>query len=199
MDKIEEILEFWFGRLTRDDEVHPARQKRWFQKSAEFDRRVTQRFAKDVQAAGAGRLEAWLASARGTLAQVILLDQFTRNIHRNSPQAYAFDARARAATLGALERGLEQELRPVERLFLLMPLMHAEDRALQERSAELFALAAKSAPAPLKETCAGFANSARRHADVVARFGRFPHRNAILGRTSTPDEMEFLSQPGAGF
>ena len=199
MDKIDEILEFWFGKLTRDDELQPARQKRWFQKQPAFDRAVAQRFGKDVQEAGAGRLDDWLASARGSLALVILLDQFTRNIHRNLPQAYAFDARARAATLGALARGLERELRPIERLFLFMPLMHAEDRALQERSAELFAQTAATAPALLKETCTGFAASARRHADVVGRFGRFPHRNALLGRTSTPDEMEFLSTPGAGF
>ena len=136
----------------------------------------------------------------GRLALILLLDQLPRNIHRASPAAFAQDAKARDLCLRGLSLGADKALSPLARVFFYLPLEHAESREQQARSVALFeALAAEQAGGPARETFEGFADFARRHQVIVQRFGRFPHRNAILGRTSTPEEAEFLQQPGSGF
>ncbi len=188
----EAILEFWFGPPP-----HRPRDA-WFRKDASFDAVVRERFGDAVDDALAGGLVHWSRTARGALAHVILLDQFTRNIHRDTPRAFAGDALALAAAREAIARGFDRELEPIERGFLYLPFEHAESPALQERSVALFEALHARAPAALATAFAGFADYARRHRDVIARFGRFPHRNAALGRASTADELAWLAD-GNGF
>ena len=184
-----EILDFWFG-VPGSVEYGQARNV-WFRKDDAFDALVRAQFGGAVEAAIAGGFGDWTAP-RGELARVILLDQFTRNIYRGSPRAFAGDARALATAQDAVSRGDDRELIPVERWFLYMPFQHAESGEAQARSVELCTrLRDDGLAAPLEW--------AQRHAEIVRRFGRFPHRNTILGRESTPEEIAFLSLPGSGF
>lgn len=176
----EDILAFWFG------ELQPAQ---WFRTDAALDSSIAARFGTVL---GALRLKvpaAWTATARGTLAAVIVLDQFPRNIHRGTPDAFASDATALALAAGLIAKGGDRELSEVERQFLYMPYQHAEDLSVQERSLELYRALGN----------ANVLDFATRHRDIIARFGRFPHRNVILGRASTPEEVAFLQQPGSSF
>ena len=181
-DSPEAVLAFWF---------EPGKQRRWFEASETTDREIAERFAASWQRAREGKLDHWANDARGRLALVILLDQFSRNLNRSSPAAFESDARAQALTLGAEASGHAAELRPIERAFLYMPLQHAEDLRLQERGVELFELIGSES-----DDCKQFGKYARLHRDIVARFGRFPHRNAVLGRESTAEEKAFLEQGG---
>jgi uncharacterized protein (DUF924 family) len=176
------VLGFWF---------EPGQERRWFESSVATDRLIAERFGGLWQKASEGKLDDWADHARGRLALVILFDQFSRNLNRNSPQAFAADARAQALALGAEASGHAAELRPIERAFLFMPLMHSEDARLQEHGVELFEALGSQA-----EDCKQFGKYARMHRDIVVRFGRFPHRNAVLGRESTAEEREFLAQGG---
>lgn len=186
-----DVLDFWFGGASAVD-------PRWFKRSDAFDAEIDNRFGATVQAALAGRLDAWAARPEGALALIVLLDQFTRNMYRGTPAAFAGDAQALALAQKLVDSGEHQHLPPLRRWFAYMPLEHAEDLALQQQCVRLFeALVAE--PGPHREALAGALDYARRHRDVVARFGRFPHRNAILGRTSTPEEAAFLLQPGSSF
>jgi uncharacterized protein (DUF924 family) len=181
------ILEFWFGPLP-----HTARDV-WFRKDPEFDAIIAQQFGDAVAAAISGAFGEWCATAHGALARVIVLDQFPRNIHRDSPLAFAGDARALATAEEVVTRGLDQSLDAFERWFLYLPFEHAETDAAQARSLQLFgALAQETGDrGPLEW--------AEKHAAIIRRFGRYPHRNAILGRASTPEEIEFLKEPGSRF
>jgi uncharacterized protein (DUF924 family) len=172
----EEILDEWF----RD----PAR---WWKKDPAFDEHLREMYAEDVEAAIRGELDDWASTPRGALALVILLDQIVRNIYRGTRRMYAGDDRAVTACLRLIERAEDASLSKDERHFLYMPLMHSEDRRLQERSLEKF-----------RELGQGL-EYAEHHAEIVFRFGRFPHRNAILERESTPEEVEFLKRPGSSF
>lgn len=185
------VLDFWFGS---DDAVDP----RWFKGGEAFDREIDRRFGATIDAALAGELDDWAASADGALALVLVLDQFTRNVYRGTPRAFAGDARALALARRLVDSGEHRRLPPLQRWFAYMPLEHAEDLTLQQQCVGLFeALAAE--PGPQREALAGALDYARRHHDVIARFGRFPHRNAILGRASTDEEAAFLLQPGSSF
>ena len=182
-----EILDFWFG-----PPAHVARAA-WFRKDAAFDAMIGERFGPAVDAALAGAFHDWTATPRGTLARVLLLDQFTRNLHRKTPRAFAGDTEALAMATAAVDRGDDRVLDRFERWFLYMPFEHAENLAAQQRSLALFgALAAESGNR-------GDLEWAEKHAVIVRRFGRFPHRNAILGRASTPEEIAFLQEPGSRF
>lgn len=185
------ILDFWFGRPG--SQGHGTARDVWFRKDAAFDAEVRARFGAVTTIALAGGCGAWCGSAEGSLARVLVLDQFTRNMFRDTAQAFAGDARALATAQDAVARGLDRKLDPYGRWFLYMPFEHAEDRDAQRRSLELFgSLAAESGlDAPLAW--------ARKHAEVIERFGRYPHRNALLGRESTPEEIAFLDQPGSRF
>jgi uncharacterized protein (DUF924 family) len=184
------ILTFWYGP---QDAVDRTERDVWFRKDTAFDAEIRTRFGDAIDIALAGGYGEWCATAEGALARVLLLDQFTRNVHRDTPTAFAGDARALATTQDAVDRGLDRELDPYGRWFLYMPFVHAEDRLAQERSLALFgALAEETGLASPLEW-------AHKHADIIARFGRYPHRNAILGRTSTPEELAFLASPGSRF
>jgi uncharacterized protein (DUF924 family) len=181
-----DILDFWFGDGTAARDV-------WFRKDPAHDAAVRERFGAAVHSALDGAFGEWAGTPRGAVALVLLLDQFTRNIHRDTPRMFAGDARALAVAEAAVAAGFDRALAPHERWFLYMPWEHAEDRAAQERSVALFARLAEETglDAPLEW--------ARKHAEVIHRFGRYPHRNALLGRVSTPEEIAFLAEPGSRF
>jgi len=184
------ILDFWFGRPGSAQ--YGQERGEWFRKVPAFDAEIRSRFRETVEAALAGGYADWTAP-RAVLARVLLLDQFTRNAFRDTPRAFAGDRLALSIATGAVARGDDRELIPVERWFIYLPFTHAEDLTAQERSVELFArLRDETGLAdPLKW--------AERHAAVIRLFGRYPHRNAILGRESTPEEAAFLSAPGSRF
>jgi len=195
----EAVLDFWFGRLREGDAVPPERFRLWFGGEARTDRLIAERFAGAVDRAAVGKCEQWRATPRGTLALLLVLDQFPRNIYRGSARAYGLDPMARAICLEGLEAGLDRRMQTVERAFFYLPLEHAEDPRLQERSVAAFSGLLQEAPEPLREMCRGFLDYALRHRAIILRFGRFPHRNAVLGRRSSPEEEAFLRQPGSTF
>ena len=200
MNRAREILEFWFGpEEERGWEFEPARYELWFGRMPETDRLVTQRFGADARAAAAGEFDDWAATPQGRMALVILLDQFPRHIHRGRPEAFAQDPRAQALVVQGLRLGHDQALSPIERSFFYLPLEHAEDRELQARSVELYQALADAAPESVKDRYLSFLDYAIRHKEIIDRFGRFPHRNAILGRESTEEEKAFLLLPGSSF
>jgi len=193
------VLEFWFGDQPPEAKVPRQRLRFWFGGEEQSDRLIRERFAGDVEAAAEGRYDDWTATAHGSLALILLLDQFPRNIYRDSPRAYAADSKAVRVALAGLEAAQDRSLAPVQRAFFYLPLEHAEVLALQQRSVALFQALLKEAPPVLRSNCEGFLDYAVRHRDIIARFGRFPHRNATLGRPSTDEELEFLKQPGSSF
>ena len=185
-----DVLLFWFGEPGATSNLRP--RDLWFTKSDATDRLIADRFGALVERAITGEHDDWAATPRGALALVIVLDQFTRNIHRDTPRAFAGDARALALATRLVDTARDLALAPLERWFVYMPFEHSERLVDQYEAVRLFErLAADGLAAPLEW--------ARKHFDVVARFGRFPHRNAILGRESTPEEIDFLKQPGSGF
>lgn len=197
----DEVLQFWLGTARPGNAQALQQRQQWFTKSDAFDAEMRQRFGATVQAALDGQLNDWAREPWGRLALILLLDQFTRNIHRGTPQAFAGDRQALELALGAIESGEDLHLPEVLRIFVYLPLEHAEDPAMQRRSVLAFAALSKAAgaDADLAQFLQGTLDYAWRHQEVIARFGRFPHRNVVLGRASTPDELLYLSQPGAGF
>lgn len=173
------VLKFWFEEIT---------PKQWWAVNSEFDAAITKRFSPLLQQAIAGELCNWRDTAQGRLAEIILLDQFSRNIYRNTPGAFAQDALALALSQEAVSRGCLSELNDTERAFMLMPYMHSESALIHQQAEPLFA---KHAPNNLDFEI--------RHKAIIDRFGRYPHRNKILGRESTAEENDFLKQPGSSF
>ncbi|QKY06650.1 DUF924 family protein [Janthinobacterium lividum] len=188
----QEVLDFWF--LPPDNPDYGQSRMEWFRKDDGFDAQIRDRFGALIDAAIEGGLREWDTAPHGALARLIVLDQFTRNVYRGTPRAFAGDARALALALYLTEQGLDQQLPPMLRAFAYLPFEHAEDLAMQARAVELFQLLSQAQPG-----FDGMLDYAERHQEVIARFGRFPHRNAILGRASTPQELEFLRQPGSSF
>jgi uncharacterized protein (DUF924 family) len=176
----ESVLAFWFA------EASPAQ---WWAVSEEFDALIAQRFGELHRAAAQAELFAWRTQPRGRLAEVIVLDQFSRNLHRGSPLAFANDTLALALAQEAVAAGADQALPPPERAFLYMPFMHSESRLIHVQAERLFRQGG------LEDGL----RSELQHKAIVDRFGRYPHRNAVLGRESTAEELEFLSQPGSRF
>jgi len=192
----EDVLSFWLG-APGDPPL--AKAASWWKKDEAFDAEIRRRFEATLEAGVRGELLAWRASARGRLALVVLFDQLSRNMFRGTARAFAQDALAREVATEALAAGDDRTLAPMETSFLLMPFMHSEALADQDRCSTGFEALAAAAPAELRETLEGSVKFAHMHRDIVARFGRFPHRNAILGRASTPEEETFLTQPGSSF
>ncbi len=185
--RIDAVLDYWFGG--------GADMKKWYGANAETDAFIRDSFGDDVRAARAGELDGWADTPRGRVALVIVLDQFTRNIYRDSAEAYGADPKAQQLTLDGLANGHANDMSDLEHAFLLMPLMHSEDIALQDRCVACFdALAAAAAPGPARDYIASSAKYAHNHRDTVVKFGRFPHRNELLGRETTPEEAEFLEK-----
>ena len=176
----QDILTFWF------EETPP---ERWWKVDADFDALIRERFLGVLQQAAAGELHAWRGNAKGRLAEIIVLDQFPRNIHRGTPGAFACDPVALVLAQEAVAAGALAALTPTERSFLLLPYMHSESRRIHQVAEPLYR---GHAPAENHDF-------ELRHKAIIDRFGRYPHRNAILGRESTPGELEFLTQPGSSF
>lgn len=192
----DDVLEFWFGPAGSDPYANASK---WWKKDPDFDAEIREHFGSALEAAARGELDGWRDEARSCIAFIILIDQFSRNIHRGSAESFAADHRALEACTRGMERGLDAELSPAERTFFYMPLMHAEDLDAQNRC--IIALATLTEELPEDQRARTLQNVvfAVKHQKIVKRFGRFPHRNAILGRESTPEEVEFLKQPGSSF
>ena len=175
-----DVLKFWFDELT---------PKQWFTKDLELDLSINRRFGQVLKQACAGELASWRSSAEGRLAEVIVLDQFSRNIHRDTPAAFSADGMALILAQEAINLGFDQQLRPEQRAFLYMPYMHSESAMIHTQATGLFAQ-------PGLEQNLEFE---LKHKVIIDQFGRYPHRNHILGRESTPEELAFLQQPDSSF
>jgi uncharacterized protein (DUF924 family) len=195
----ESVLEFWFGDDLESPDVIAARCSLWFEGDASFDERIRERFDGLAASAREGQLDSWRQQARSSLALVLALDQFPRNLYRGNVESFAYDSLAREACAEALEREFDSELAPMEAFFLYVPLEHAEDMDSQARCVSLIRGLCERASADLRPRFESFLSYAIRHRDVIERFGRFPHRNAILGRASTRDELAYLESGGETF
>ena len=187
-----EVLDFWFGASGSTE--HGTQRKQWFTKDSGFDALIRDRFGSSIEAALAGGLREWDGQPSTALARILVLDQFTRNSFRGTPRAFDGDALALAAARALVDSGAHSTLSPLQRSFAYLPFEHAEDLAMQDASVRLFAALASDAP-----ELAGLLEWAQRHRDVIVRFGRFPHRNAILGRVDTEAEIAFLAGSGSRF
>jgi len=197
--KIECILDFWFGTNPDDAAVAKEQAELWWSKNRETDEKMRRRFEASVRAAAAGELNEWRATARGRLALIILTDQFPRNIYRETARAFSCDSKALAWCLDGLDGRFDRELRPIERVFFYLPLEHAESREHQAKAVECFTELVARVPMEQRSTFEEYLDFAMRHRDIIERFGRFPHRNNVLGRESTAEELAFLAEPGSGF
>ncbi|HEY9615268.1 MAG TPA: DUF924 family protein [Microcoleaceae cyanobacterium] len=191
MSQIEAILKFWFddpNAITTG-----GYRKVWFSKDPDFDRTIQTQFLTDYQQAAIWQLDHWQATPTGCLALILLLDQFSRNLFRGQPQSFATDAKALMIAEQAIAQEFDQALPLIQRWFVYLPFMHSEDLAMQQRSVQLFTPFQDN---PVTQSAYTYA---LKHLEVIERFGRFPHRNAILGRETTPEEAKFLTQPGSSF
>ncbi|HET6545990.1 MAG TPA: DUF924 family protein [Rhodanobacteraceae bacterium] len=194
-----EVLLFWFGNRPDDAVVIAEKSAMWIQKNPVLDARIRERFGALRESAIAGGLSAWTETPVGRLALIVLVDQFSRNLFRDDARAFEHDGLALAWAHAALECGADRGLRPIERVFAYLPFEHSETLPDQDRAVALFGSLRDAAPPEQREAFDGFLRFAERHRDIIARFGRFPHRNAALGRISTPQEAEFLKQAGSSF
>jgi uncharacterized protein (DUF924 family) len=193
---IDEILAVWFGK---GDVPSAEVRAQWWKKDPHFDALLRERFGALLDRGTRGELDGWANDAHGALALVILLDQFSRNIHRGTPRAFAADERALTTAKRAVQRGFDAVLPVYHRVFLYMPWMHSEDLDAQKECVRLFEKLAREVPPEVKPTVLGNVDFAKRHLEIVERFGRFPHRNVILGRSTTPEEEAFLLEPNSSF
>jgi uncharacterized protein (DUF924 family) len=186
------VLDFWFG--APDSDEFGSDRKAWFAKDDAFDASIRARFGALIERALRGELEAWAEAPSSALAQILLLDQFTRNAFRGTARAFAGDSRALAAASRMVGSRQDLALAPFMRAFVYLPFEHAEGLAMQDEAVRLFGRLASEAPEH-----AGSLDYAHRHRAIIERFGRFPHRNELLGRQSTAEELAFLQQPGSSF
>jgi uncharacterized protein (DUF924 family) len=199
METHETLLQFWFGSNTDDKIVAKEQSKLWWSKNSQTDRQIQQRFEPYVAKASNRALDSWLATPAGCLALIILTDQFPRNIYRNTPQAFSFDALARSWCKEGIGKGFHNSLRPIERVFFYLPLEHSESLEDQDQSLALYEQLVADMDTEKRSIFDGFLKFAVRHRDIVKRFGRFPHRNRILGRESSSEELAFLQEKGSSF
>lgn len=191
-----EVLDFWFGDAAAgDDKAIQEAFSRWFKSDAEFDAEIERRFGALIENALAGGLREWENEIHSRLALILLLDQFPRNVFRRTARAFAGDSRALGLAVEAVREGQDRNLQPVEKVFLLMPYQHAEQHSVQDESVRLFReLAEASAPGAVRKFLQSSLEYAEKHREIVARFGRFPYRNDVLGRTSTEAEEHWLQE-----
>ena len=204
MDNLNAILNYWFNDLDDKKIIDKNSQtvKRWFTKSPKTDEEILEKFESDFLKARQGGYKTWEESSRGRLALVVLFDQFSRNMYRNSPKMFATDALALNLTLRSIKDKKDCELQLIERIFLYMPLMHAENPDMQKLSLKQFGFLAGESKTASPQNVSYYEYTltfAQRHHDIIEQFGRFPHRNKILKRDSTPPEIEFLRKSGLGF
>ncbi|MFC5473405.1 DUF924 family protein [Paraherbaspirillum soli] len=196
MEEILGIRQFWFGDDPDDERTDKRQAGLWWSKDAGVDRQIRQQFENTLLAVERGDLSHWDESPEGLSALILLTDQFSRNMYRGTARAFAFDALALAFCRLAIEREFDLAMRPIERVFMHMPLVHSESLADQQQAVQL----ARALTTPGQQNCfTGFLDFAIQHHDIIARFGRYPHRNLILGRPSSAEELAFLQQPGSSF
>ncbi len=199
MTRIEQILSFWFGEIDADGLAKQEQAKRWFQASAETDKLIRERFESDLQKAIQGQLTSWEQYPRGRLALIVLLDQFSRNIYRGTAQAFAQDELALSLCLQGIDIGHDLALQSIERTFYYLPMEHTENLEIQDKCVQHYEQLVASVPPATAKKLQSSLDYVISHRDIIARFGRFPHRNKLLGRASTAAEREYLSQGGATF
>jgi uncharacterized protein (DUF924 family) len=204
MTTADQIIVFWFQSLTDaqtiDKKSPPA--KLWFNGGKAFDDEIREKFLRDYLKARAGEYKEWESSARGRLALMIIFDQFSRNMFRGTPQAFETDALALELSQRSIKDGTDKELMLVERVFFYMPFMHAESLSVQEEGIRQFEILVEESKTKSPHNTSYFEYNrkyTRQHRDIIARFGRFPHRNAVLQRVPTVEETEFLKNPGSSF
>jgi uncharacterized protein (DUF924 family) len=199
MDEARQVRDFWFGTLPMSAQALNQRLELWFpegvphQALRERDETIRQRFGSLVERAGKGELASWADSPRRCLSLIILLDQFPRNIYRGTAQAFAYDDRALELALGGMQSGADGALDVVERIFFYMPLQHCEALDVQDESVAAYRQLLAEAPGELREVFESSVQSAEQHRSIIKRFGRFPHRNEVLGRHSSPEEQAWLN------
>jgi uncharacterized protein (DUF924 family) len=194
-----EILSFWFGDDVEDEASIEAASARWFGRDDAFDAEIARRFGSLPERARAGELDDWRSSANTALALVLVLDQFPRNLHRDSADAFRYDGLALEIALAAIEAGFDEAVEPVRAPFFYLPLEHAEDLAAQDRCVALFERLQNRCAPRLREHVNQYHSYAVRHRNVILRFGRFPHRNAHLQRSSSEEERAYLAGDGERF
>ncbi len=199
----ERVLEFWFGELDDRSELadHP-KTKMWWKKDPQLDAEIERQFGALISAAERGELDDWRSEPDPCVALVIVLDQFRRNVFRNDPRAFALDPTARVVVREGLDRDLDESLSLIQRCFFYMPLMHSESLDDHELATAKYGELVQAARERAPQQVASFQNNLdfeHRHREIIERFGRYPHRNAILGRASTNEELAFLEQPGSSF
>jgi uncharacterized protein (DUF924 family) len=205
LDHAHDIIDYWFGKQPYTAGRLDERMAFWFgnagsrESPANKDNEIRQRFGAAIQRAAGGELDSWADSPRRRLALIILLDQFPRNVYRGTAQAYAADRRAAGLALEGLHTAADATLAPVERIFFYMPLQHAESLELQDESVAATRRLLTEAPAGMEQHFASMLRFAELHRRIIAEFGRFPHRNRMLGRQSTPGELKFLRDGGPRF
>ena len=200
MNDIEQVLEFWFGACGADGSLDPAKQKMWFGDGRKHDAGIRERFGALLQRAASGELDpSWSATPQGRIALIVVLDQFSRHIHRDTSAAYTQDPAAQRLAVAGIDQGVDRQLNPAQRAFFYLPLEHAEDIELQRLCVRCFDGLARTVASAWRKEYDSFLDYAQRHRDIIERFGRFPHRNRALGRASTPKEIAFLKQPGSSF
>lgn len=201
------VLDYWFGVDAIDGSTPPrsaqqiAKQqsKLWWSKNESIDSDIRQRFEPILKALLTDHYGTWFDTPQGRLAAIIVLDQFSRNMYRENAQAFCQDSLALHWTLEGLRQGDDKKLSPLQRVFFYLPLEHCEQLNMQNLAIEKFSQLAADAPTSFTDLAKGFVDYAHQHQEVIARFGRFPHRNTLLSRTSTKQEEEYLAQPGSGF
>jgi uncharacterized protein (DUF924 family) len=197
--RINAILSFWFKEQELTAPQIDRRMDTWFGEDPAFDKEIEDRFAGDIEMASQGQLDHWASEPLGRLALIILIDQFRRNIHRNTAKAFSMDKLAlKLCVEGAMEKK-DKGLTPIQRAFFYMPLQHAESVKVQAKSVELFTRLAESVSPTYRETFETIAQFAELHKDIIDQFGRFPHRNQLLGRDNTPEEDEYLAGDSPDF
>lgn len=192
--RLTEILEFWFGHVEETIAPSPRRARIWFAEDPIIDEEMRERFTDDLERACRGEYDSWKQSARGQLGLILLLDQFTRHIYRDTPDAYKQDAKALSMCLTGAQNEEEHTLSLIERVFYYFPLLHSEDIYIQEQSVNAYYLLSQYALEETRAIYDSFLNFANYHYDIIKRFGRFPRRNEILQRESTEEELEFLAE-----
>ena len=195
----ERVLDFWFEGSTADTIAFQQQFKRWFAGGEDFDKSIEREFSELMEQAENGSLDAWAETASSRLALILILDQFFRNVHRGTEKAFRFDEAACALAVDGVKTGMDKELSRLERVFFYMPFQHAEDMGIQKLSIEKFGELVSEAPEESKAAYRNTLDFAKKHLDIIARFGRFPHRNAVLNRTPTKEEEDYLASGGDSF
>jgi uncharacterized protein (DUF924 family) len=196
---MDELLRYWFGEEPWTLERFAKRTQLWFRPNPDVDREVRERFGVMVEGARAGEYAGWAETPRGRLALILLLDQFPRNIFRKQSEAFASDAKALVIAEEGIRSGADLALDAPERLVFYLPLMHSEDKAIQDVSVGRYRALRDDAPVELRPELTNALAFAERHHEIITRFGRYPHRNAVVGRESTPEEVAFLEEPNSSF